>query len=37
VAGHRVQDGLVIVLQDAFGRRAWTSPIRLDLTIQEVP
>jgi len=37
VAGYRVQDRLVIVLQDAFGRRAWVSPIRVDLTIQEVP
>jgi hypothetical protein len=35
VAGHRLQDRLVIVLEDAFGRRAWVSPIRLSLAMEE--
>lgn len=37
VAGYRIQDRLVIVLEDASGRRAWVSPIRLSLTMEEVP
>ncbi len=37
LAGHRVQDRLVIVLEDASGRRAWVSPIRVNLTLHEVP
>jgi hypothetical protein len=36
VAGYRIQEGLVIVLEDAFGRRAWTSPISINLTLQKV-
>ncbi len=35
VAGYRLQDRLVIVLEDALGRRAWVSPIRLSLTMEE--
>lgn len=31
--GYRIVDYLVVILQDAVGRRAWTSPIRADLTI----
>jgi hypothetical protein len=36
VAGYRVQDRLVIILEDAFGRRAWVSPISINLTLHEV-
>jgi hypothetical protein len=37
VAGYRVQDRLVIVPEDVYGRRAWVSPISLGLTMHEVP
>lgn len=30
-SGYRIQDRLVVVLQDEYGRRAWTSPIRADI------
>ena len=33
VTGYRVQDRLVIILEDASGRRAWVSPISLKLEI----
>jgi hypothetical protein len=36
VSGYRVQDRLVIILEDAFGRRAWVSPIGVDLSLHEV-
>jgi hypothetical protein len=36
VTGYRVQDRLVIILEDAFGRRAWVSPISMSLAVHEV-
>ena len=33
--GYRVQDRLVIILEDAHGRRAWTSPIDIKLEIHD--
>lgn len=33
--GYRVQDDLVVVLQDQFGRRAWTSPMPVNITVEE--
>ena len=36
VAGYRIQEQLVIILEDVYGRRAWTSPISVNLTLHKV-
>jgi hypothetical protein len=35
-AGYRLQDRLVIILEDAHGRRAWTSTIEMKLEIHNI-
>lgn len=32
--GYRIQEQMTIVLQDVHGRRAWTSPLRVDITAE---
>jgi hypothetical protein len=36
-SGYRVQDRLVIILEDTHGRRAWTSPIDIRLELHDIP
>ncbi len=35
VSGYRVRERLIVVLQDEHGRRAWTSPIQVDIDITD--
>ncbi len=33
-SGYRIQERMTIVLQDVYGRRAWSSPIRADIGVE---